>query len=197
MGEIPAEDICVDDRRRGVNAGVQHGRAAAIDDLRTSAEAGFKDSTATVVATRGEYLALTRVRMSDGAQRPEAFRVDVFRVLRVDAAGRTAAVVVFDLEDIDAAFAELDSRYLVGEAAAESRTWSAIVRVFDVLNRGELPTTTPTFEDVDHRLGAMLAPGDLMEYLRASLGASAGSVYLYIEAVHRLSNRGAVVTHVA
>lgn len=39
----------------------------------------------------------------------------------------------------------------------------------------------------------MLAPGDLMEYL----GASAGSVYLYIEAVHRLSNRGAVVTHVA
>ncbi|WP_198048950.1 BTAD domain-containing putative transcriptional regulator [Mycobacterium triplex] len=196
MGEILAEDISVDDRRRGVNAGVQHGRAAAIDDLRASVEAGFKNSTATIVATRGEYLALTRVRMSDDAQRAEAFQVDVFHVVEIDAEGRTAAVVVFDLNEIGAAFAELETRYLAGEAAVWSRTWSAVVRVFDVLNRGELPTTTPTFEDVDHRLGAMLAPGELMEYLRASL-ESAGSVYIYIEAVRRLSNRGAVVTHVA
>ena len=35
---------------------------------------------------------------------------------------------MLDLEDIDAAFAELDARYLAGEAAAHARTWSVIGR---------------------------------------------------------------------
>ena len=32
--------------------------------------------------------------------------------------------IVFDLEDFDAAIAELDARYIAGEAAAHARTWS-------------------------------------------------------------------------
>ena len=32
---------------------------------------------------------------------------------------------MFDLDDFDAAIAELDARYLAGEAAAHARTWSA------------------------------------------------------------------------
>ncbi|MEZ0350608.1 BTAD domain-containing putative transcriptional regulator [Mycobacterium sp. pR1184] len=196
MSEILAADISVDDRRRGVNAGIQLGRDAAIDDLRASVQAGFNNSTSTIVATRGEHLALTRVRMSDGNQRPEAFQINVFHVLQVNAQGRTGAVVIFDVEDIDAAFAELDARYLAGEAASQSRTWSAITRVFEVLNRGELPTTAQAFEDVDHRRGVMLAPGDLMEFLHAAMGETKQSI-VYVEAVHRLTGRGAVVTHVA
>ena len=39
---------------------------------------------------------------------------------------RILAAVTFDLEDFDAAIAELDARYLAGEAAAYARTWSVI-----------------------------------------------------------------------
>ena len=37
---------------------------------------------------------------------------------------------MFDLDDFDAAFEELDARYLAGEAAAHAQTWS--------LDRGDL-----------------------------------------------------------
>ena len=39
------------------------------------------------------------------------------RIVEIDADERIAAMVVFDLDDFDAAFAELDARYLAGEAA--------------------------------------------------------------------------------
>ena len=45
----------------------------------------------------------------------------------------------FDLDDIDAAFEELDARYLAGEAAAHAHTWSVIARARAALNRHELP----------------------------------------------------------
>ncbi len=35
-------------------------------------------------------------------------------------------MVLFDLDDFDAAIAELDARYLAGEAAAHAGTWSVI-----------------------------------------------------------------------
>ena len=38
------------------------------------------------------------------------------------------AHVAFDLDDIDAAFEELDARYLAGEAAAHADIWTAITR---------------------------------------------------------------------
>ena len=44
-------------------------------------------------------------------------------------AGLMHATMNFDPDDIDAAFAELDARYVAGEAAAHARTWSAITRV--------------------------------------------------------------------
>ena len=63
----------------------------------------------------GERLALTScVRVS--ASGPEAFHTEVLDVVEIDADERIAALVVFDLDDIDAAFAELDARYLAGEA---------------------------------------------------------------------------------
>ncbi|BBY25857.1 hypothetical protein MSTO_60620 [Mycobacterium stomatepiae] len=196
MAEILAVDIAVDDRRHGVNAGIRHGRDAAIDDLQASVAAGFKSSTSTVVATRGERLALTRVRMSEGGHRPEAFQVDVFHVLQVDTEGQAVAVVIFDFDDIDAAFAELDARYLDGARASHAHTWSIIMHGYAALNRGEMPESTDDLVDFDHRRGATLEPGRLMDYLRAALDDSVGNS-LCILAVHRSTSRGAVVTHVA
>ena len=64
-------------------------------------------------------------------------------VVEIDADERIAAGVIFDLEDIDAAFAELDARYLAGEAAAHAHTWSVIAGAYAAFNRHEIPATTP------------------------------------------------------
>ena len=72
-------------------------------------------------------------------------------VVEIDADERIAAVVVFDPDDIDAAFAELDARYLAGEAAAHAHTWSVIARAYAAFNRHELPATTPDWVNIDHR----------------------------------------------
>ncbi len=59
-----------------------------------------------------------------------------------------------------------------------------------------MPVTTPDFEDIDRRRGASLAAGDLMEYLRAALDDSVSN-RLHVVAIHRLTDLGAVFTHVA
>ena len=107
--------------------------------------------TSTVIATRGERLALSRVRYSGRDQGPEAFLHRGALVVEINADERIVAVVVFDLDDIDAAFEELDARYLAGEAAAHAHTWSVIARAYAALNRHELPATTPDWVNVDHR----------------------------------------------
>ena len=66
---------------------------------------------------------------------------------------RIVARIGFDVDDIDAAFEELDARYLAGEAAAHSHTWSVIARAYAALNRHELPATTPDWVNIDHRRG--------------------------------------------
>ncbi|WP_445164442.1 BTAD domain-containing putative transcriptional regulator [Mycobacterium sp. Dal123C01] len=195
IAELLAADVLVDDRRRGANAGIRHGLQVAIDDMRAAVDVGFTHTTSTLIATRGERLALMLVHASGHAEQPDAFQLDVLQIVEINAGGQTTAVAMFDNDDIDAAFEELDARYLAGEAAAHAHTWSVIAQAYTVLNRGEMPVTTPDFEDVDHRRGT-LAPGDLMEYLRAALDDMARS-RLRVLAVHRLTDLGALVTHVA
>ena len=60
-------------------------------------------------------------------------------IVEIDADERIAALVVFDLDDFDAAIAELDARYLAGEAAAHAHTWSVIAEAYAAINRHELP----------------------------------------------------------
>ena len=106
--------------------------------------------------------------ISDRGQRPRRFRTEVLGVVEIDADERIVARVVFDLDDIDAAFDELDARYLAGEAAAHAHTWSVIARAYAAINRHELPATTPDWVNIDHRRGIAFAPGDATAYLRAS-----------------------------
>ena len=106
------------------------------------------------------------------------------------------SLVNFDPENIDAALEELDTRYLAGVAADHSDTWSAITQAYAAINQGELPTTTPDFVDVDRRGVSAIGAGNLMAYLRAAFDDTVGN-RIYVEAVHRLTGRGAVVTHIA
>jgi hypothetical protein len=56
--------------------------------------------------------------------------------------------------------------------------------------------TTPDFVNIDHRRGIAFVPGDLIPYIRATFEV-APDISVHIEAVHRLSNVGAVITHAA
>ena len=109
-----------------MNAGIRHGRDAAIADAAGGRRRRVHERTSTVIATRGQRLALTRDHFSVPTPRPEAFHIEVLSIVEIDADERIAARVVFDLDDIDAAFEELDARYLAGEAAAHAHTWSVI-----------------------------------------------------------------------
>ncbi|BBZ14762.1 BTAD domain-containing putative transcriptional regulator [Mycobacterium branderi] len=196
MAEILAEDFLYDDRRRTVNAGVRRGRDAEIANVRAIAELGTFDITSTAIATRGERLILSRVRASVLDERPGAFHSDELDIVELDADERIAAHVTFDPDDFEAAIAELDARYLAGEAAAHAHTWSVIADAYAGFNRRKLLATTPDWVNIDHRRGAAFAPGDMIAYLEAAWTDSPDTK-IYIEAVHRLSNIGAVVTHVA
>ena len=114
-------------------------------------------------------------------------------IIEIDADNRITARVAFDLDDIDAAFDELDARYLAGEAAAHAHTWSVMAQAFAASNRREMPEFMPDFVNIDHRRARGFAPGDLTAYMRATWDL-APDVIAYAEAVHQLSNLGAVFT---
>ena len=139
------------------------------------------------------FLALTRVRVS--GRDPEAIENDALTIIEIDAKERIAAVVVFDLDDFEAAIPELDARYLAGEAAALRRHvvgHRTGLRHLQPARRD--PATTPDWVNIDHRRAVAFAPGELIDYVHAAweLGQD---VSIYVEAVHRLNSLGAVITH--
>ncbi|WP_301337078.1 BTAD domain-containing putative transcriptional regulator [Mycobacterium colombiense] len=196
MAAMTAQNMIANDRRRMVGAGVRHGRAADIDNFRAWADVGIENITAEVIAIRGERLALSRGRWSGADQRPEAFHTEALAVFEIDADNRIVARVMLDLDDIDAAFEELEIRYLAGEAAAHSHTWSVIAQGYYGFNRHELPRMTPDSVYIDHRPVVTNEAEDLAAYFRA-VWELAAELNVHIEAVHRLSDLGAVVTHAA
>ena len=138
LAKVLADNIITDDRRRVVNAGVRQGRDAEIALLRATADADLGAYvTFVVIAVRGERLVLARVSIREPG--PEKFFTEVLGVAEVNSHNQIAAIVVFDLDDFDGAIAELDARYLAGEAAAHSRTWSVISGSYAAINRHELP----------------------------------------------------------
>lgn len=193
MAQTMTDDIVVDDRRHVVNAGVRHGREAAIADSRAIADLGVMTTTSTAIAARGEHLILTRLR-AFGAD-PESFQIEILHLVQVVRDDQVAAIVMFDPDDIEAAFEELDKRYLDGEAAAHAHTWSIITHGFAALNRREIPATSPDWVTIDHRLSTSFEPGELAAYIR-SLWDVASNVSVYIETVYRVSDFGALVCSV-
>ena len=79
------------------------------------------------------------------------FGTELLNIVEVDADNRIRAGVAFDLDDIDAAFEELDARYLAGGAAAHAHTWSVVTGAYAAINRRELPPTTPDWVNIVHR----------------------------------------------
>src|SRR6185437_3848334 len=169
VSEMLADDIFNDDHRRVVNAGALHGRDATMASMQATAALGLSAITPVVIATRGERLALTREHWLIGDQRSGAYSAEVLSIVEIDADERIVARLAFDPEDIDAAFAELDVRYLAGEAAAYSQTWSLTTQAYAALNRRELPPAKADWVNIDHRRAIAFAPGDMTAYIRAGM----------------------------
>ena len=196
MRELFSNDISSEDRRPTVNAGTRRGREAVVDDARANAALGVKEVTSEIVATRGERLVLRSARYSGNAQRADSFHVDVLNVIEIDADEKIAALITFEPGDFDAAFAELDRRYLAGEASDHAHAWSVIMEVYAALNRRELPATKPDWVNIDHRRGTSIAPGEMHAVLSAAWN-STSDLTNRVVTVHRLSDLGAVISHTA
>ncbi|GAB3022459.1 hypothetical protein MBOU_36150 [Mycobacterium bourgelatii] len=196
IAKVLADDISDEDRRRIVNSALLQGKDAVFNNIRVSADIGVMRFAPTIIATRGQRLALSRTRYWGRVQQPDAFLNDVLHLIGIDADERIAALISFDLDDIDAAIEELDAQYLAGEAAAHAHAWSLLTRVQNAYNRHEVSAmTTDDFANIDHRQGRAFVSGDLIPFLRATWSV-ASNVKGYLENVHRLNSFGAVITEV-
>ena len=74
----------------------------------------------TAVAVRGERLALTRLEIGTADVSPGAPQDEMLQVVGLDEDGRIALQVWFDVEDIDAAIAELDAAHARFEGGTPS-----------------------------------------------------------------------------
>jgi hypothetical protein len=193
MADTLATDILTDDRRRLVGAGPRHGRDAAIADMRVIVDVGVEDISTSVIATRGEHLTLLRTRSMD---RDHEAVNEVLGVTETVADDRIAAQISFDADDFDVAIAELDARYLAGDAADHPQIWSVLTRANDALNRRDVPATMSGYKLKDHRQLATIETGDLNEYVGAGWDLTP-TASMYIETVHRMSDLGALVTWAA
>ena len=156
IASILADDHYSDDRRRVTGAGIRLGRDADIENARVVADLGAK-LTVEVIATRGDHLVLTRTRVSFDQQQ-QGFVAEVLGVVETNLDGHIAAVILLDLEDFDAAIAELDARYRAGEAADHAHTWSVVARAYAAFNRHELPEAD--WVTVDNRRATPFASSD-------------------------------------
>src|SRR5690349_6890799 len=195
MSNMLAADFYSDDRRRVLNIGIRHGRDAAINNMQASAGLEIAFAASRPIAIRGGRLVLSRSRWSGPDQRPEAFHTEVLSILELGVDDRITAHVMFDSNDIDAAFAELDARYLAGEAAEYARTWSVTAGSYAAQAKREFPAMTPDCVTIDHRRTKAFAPGDMAAYIRAGWDLDQ-TIRTYVEVVHRLSDLGAVCTYV-
>jgi len=187
----------VEDRRKGLRA-IFEG-----PERRKSVRELFKapDSwrfTSVPVAVRGSRLSLIRHCLRDTSEVGDPITVEQVTVMEVSDGDLLRDTVTFDIEDIDAAVAELESRYIAGEAAAHAHTWSLIAGIYAKFNRRELPLPTPTADSVtvDHRPVVTVDTQDMA----ATVGAvmhQLPNLATRIEAVHRLTDLGAVVSHMA
>jgi tetratricopeptide (TPR) repeat protein len=111
LAAMTTEDVVLDDRR-AIVAHRSEGREAVLREWRSAVQAGVTDLSIMPIATRGHLLALSRATAGgrDGSVR-------VVGLEEVSRDGRLKRAVMFDIDDLDAAFNELDACYLAGEGA--------------------------------------------------------------------------------
>jgi tetratricopeptide (TPR) repeat protein len=111
VAALMTDDSEIDDRRPIVGHRCR-GREAVLGYQRSVLESGLTHLSSVELATRGNRLVLSRTRA--GGPRTQ---VDALAIQEVSVDGRSSAQIIFDASNLDAAFDELDTRYLAGEGA--------------------------------------------------------------------------------
>jgi hypothetical protein len=116
------------DRRKTVR--IEFDRDAQLESLHFAFELASSRFTDRVLAIRGERLALSRTLVEASAvDEAGPSELEMLQIVEVDAHGDAVAIVVFDPDDLDAAYTALDARYLAGEAAPHAHTWEAFMGI--------------------------------------------------------------------
>ena len=95
-------------------------------------------------------------------------------LIEIDVDERVIARLVFDVDDFDAAIAELDARYLAGEGAAHAHTWSVITKAYAATQQARIRYRHQDWVDIDHRRWTASRRATSAAYVRRDLGPRAG-----------------------
>ena len=109
----------------------------------------------TPIATRGDCLALSRVVFEgDVEESGGPLVIDYLAIDEVDRNGRSVAVVLFDPDDLDAAYEALDARF--GESTEHAHVWTADRRLHASIAGRDwdalAASLAPDFRIHDHRV---------------------------------------------
>ena len=190
-------DAVVDDRRSGLS-NLMHGRESYVTQLSVVKEMGAAVRTDTI-AVRGERLALVMLEWYDPTGRRDV-TVGALHLNELDEDDLTTHTVVFDPDDLDAAFAELEMRYFAGEGAANAHWRDALVGFFAAFaardwDRAE-SYVAPNLVTVDHRpdfRGRVDGSRPFITSLR-SVAETLPDVRLVPAQIHRIDATCAVIT---
>jgi hypothetical protein len=127
-----------------------------------------------ILATRGDRLALCRQRTEVADDLVGPSEIPSLLVFEVDREGRYRLIVRFDLDALEAAYAELDALFAAGEAKEHAAMWSALSGPRNALaakNWGEVVRLfAPDFVAEDHRplgFGVVHTPAEYMKAVRS------------------------------
>jgi class 3 adenylate cyclase/tetratricopeptide (TPR) repeat protein len=140
------------DRRKMVL--VELDRERSLESLRVGFEMDVSSRRRELLATRGDRLALFRMRwnVSHGSVGPS--EIEWLDVVEVDEHGKRIAGVIFDADDVDTAHAELDDRFSRGEAAPFEHAYglAEFKRAFAARDWSTIQSTfAPDYALHDHR----------------------------------------------
>ena len=187
-----AADVVFDDRRPGMST-LTIGRETMLANVRAVLDSGTFENVHTPIAVRGERCALFRYEFLSAA-----YEVDLLVLNEVDERGVVRATVIFDADDLDGAFAELEARYIAGEAAPHAGVYRACVRMADLTNARDWDGLLALWSDdlviVDHRPGSFGHVEDRDEFLRFVRGLHdlVPDTIVRRLVIHRLDARGCV-----
>jgi hypothetical protein len=197
MRHLLTEDAVYDDRRPVVRTFSLGGDSEA--HSRELAAQGVERLATTVLATRGERLAL--IRAIGEASDPfavEVFAAEWLSVLEMTESGRLCASIVFAVDDLDSAMAELDRRYVEGEGALGAAILSPALGGVRAMNRRDWEALRAGLaSDVvlrDHQYGLADTRGreEIERIANQSLNVDPGS-HLIVRRIHAVSNRALAV----
>ena len=159
-----------EDHRHGVR--LVGGTDQFMDSVREMWNIGFKDLTSTIIATRGDRLMLRAGTYSDA----KGNVLEFLTIVELNEDGLRTWSANFDADDLDAAFEELDERYIAGEGAP----FADLLRATADSSRARLERDwarmrsyiADDVEVVDHRtvgLGVLRGADAWIEFLRAAV----------------------------